>query len=107
LVNAATNTDIREVLDSEILTLSNLPPELNLRAEADPQTESAVVFFVNGFLQQPTQNRYPYALGGDFFGDYYPTPMLQTPTANLRIEAVPYLNEVQGIPGTINLKIVA
>ena len=72
LVNAASNTDIRPVLHGDTLVLSELPPELTIRAVATGGVGS-VVFGYDDMPSIQTENIFPYALAGDSpAGDYAP-----------------------------------
>ena len=72
LVNAASNTDIRPVLHGDTLVLSELPPELSLRAVVTGGVGS-VVFGYDDTPSIQTENISPYALAGDSpAGDYTP-----------------------------------
>jgi hypothetical protein len=72
LVNAASNTDIRPVLHGDTLVLSELPPELSIRAVVTGGVGS-VIFGYDGTPSIQTENISPYALAGDSpAGDYTP-----------------------------------
>jgi hypothetical protein len=72
LVNAASNTDIRPVLHGDTLVLSDLPPELSIRAVVTGGVGS-VVFGYDDTPSIQTENVAPYALAGDSpAGDYLP-----------------------------------
>jgi len=72
LVNAASNTDIRPVLHGDTLVLSELPPELSIRAVVTGGVGS-VIFDYDDTLSIQTENIAPYALAGDSpAGDYNP-----------------------------------
>lgn len=72
LVNAASNTDIRPMLHGDTLVLSELPPELSIRAVVTGGVGS-VVFGYDDTPSIQTENISPYALAGDSpVGDYIP-----------------------------------
>uniref|UniRef100_UPI0031409FD0 choice-of-anchor Q domain-containing protein n=1 Tax=uncultured Nitrospira sp. TaxID=157176 RepID=UPI0031409FD0 len=72
LVNASSNTDIRPVLYGDTLVLSELPPELSIRAVVT-ETPGSVVFDYDDTPAIQTENVAPYALAGDSpAGDYNP-----------------------------------
>ncbi len=74
LVNAATNTDIRPLLNDDWLVLAQLPPQLSVRAVTSGVTGS-VVFDFDGDPEYRTENAAPYSLGGDAGGDYAPVAL--------------------------------
>jgi CSLREA domain-containing protein len=72
LVNAASNTDIRPLLHGDTLVLSELPPELSIRAVVTGGAGS-VVFGYDGTPSIQTENISPYAIAGDSpAGDFTP-----------------------------------
>jgi CSLREA domain-containing protein len=72
LVNAASNADIRPVLHGDTLVLSELPPELSIRAVVTGSPGS-VIFDYDDTSSIQTENVAPYALAGDSpAGDYLP-----------------------------------
>jgi hypothetical protein len=75
LVDAATNTDIRPLLNDDWLVLSQLPPQLSVRATVYG-TPGSVVFGYNGNPNYRTENAAPYALSGDNNGDYAVQPLV-------------------------------
>lgn len=74
LVNAASNSDIRPLLHGDTLDLSELPPELSVRAVVSGAPGS-VVFGYDEVLSFNTENISPYSLGGDAGGDYTPVAL--------------------------------
>ena len=73
LVNADTNTDIRQLLHGDTLVLSELPPELSIRADLAGAPVGSVVFDYDDTTAIQTENVAPYALAGDNpVGDYHP-----------------------------------
>lgn len=72
LVNADSNTDIRPLLHGDTLVLSELPPQLSIRAVVTGAPGS-VVFGYDDTPAIQTENVAPYALAGDSpAGDYNP-----------------------------------
>ena len=69
LVDAQTDADIQELKSGDILDLSALPSQLNVRAEVEGPVES-VRFTLEPELLKRTENVPPYALFGDVAGDY-------------------------------------
>ncbi|MEO1253728.1 MAG: DUF5060 domain-containing protein, partial [Bacteroidota bacterium] len=69
LVDADSNTDIKEMIDGDTVNLFYLP-SLNVRAETIPDTVGSVGFSLNGNATFSTENIMPYALGGDMSGNY-------------------------------------
>ncbi len=97
LVNARTNHDIREIVDGDVLDLTQLPHQLNVRAEVAGHPES-VQFTLNGEMIQP-QNAAPYALFGDDEGDYQSGKF---ELGSYVLSAIPYSGRTAtGIPGTL------
>jgi subtilisin family serine protease/phage-related protein len=86
-VNADTDTDIGPLMDGDVINLATLPTEnLNVRANTKPDEVGSVKFYLNGSHFR-TENVYPYALAGDWLGDYFDwTPPVGTHT----LKAVPY-----------------
>jgi hypothetical protein len=78
---------------------------LNLRAVTNPPTVGVVHFYANG-VYQVSHTHYPYCLGYDNDGDYYPTAILKAP-GYLNVTAVPVRSgtENPGIKAEILLKI--
>lgn len=73
LVNAASNTDIHPLLHGDTLVLSELPPQLSIRADVAGTSPGSVVFGYDATPSIKTENVAPYALGGDDpAGDYIP-----------------------------------
>jgi hypothetical protein len=65
LVDAATDTDIRPLLHGDTLDLSELPPQLSIRAAVSGGGPGSVVFGLDADTSFQTENVSPYALGGD------------------------------------------
>ncbi len=72
LVNATDNSDIRTLVDNDILDLDTLPtPDLNIRAETSPATAGSVVFSLTGAeTYNRTENTAPFTFRGDSGGNY-------------------------------------
>ena len=84
LINADTDQDIGPLEDGDVLDLSKLPKNLNVRAGTNYATVGSVIFGLDGNPQYRTENVVPYALAGDASGDYWawtPTPGTHTLTA--------------------------
>jgi hypothetical protein len=73
LVNARTNQDIMEIKEGDVLYLDQLPAQLNIRANIEPQVVGSVYIQMDNKKYQRTDNDYPYTLGGDdaATGNYY------------------------------------
>jgi pectate lyase len=75
LINADTDQPIAnfDPLNNDItLNLASLPTRnLNIRANTSPATVGSVRFGLDGKSNYRTDNRAPYALGGDNSGNYY------------------------------------
>ncbi|GEM_PF-208363 len=96
LVNARNNQDIIELKDGDVLDLSRLPSQLNVRADVMGYPES-VQFALNDDEIQP-QNAAPYALFSDRDGDYKPGKFAE---GNYTLSATPYTGKTAtGIVGT-------
>ncbi len=87
LVNAATDKDLMELNDGDVLYLDNLPAELNIRANTAPVQVGSVVLQLNDWAKR-TENVAPYALAGDRNGNYHAMPAL-TP-GHYTLTATPY-----------------
>jgi hypothetical protein len=71
LINADTNSPIRELVEDDDLFLSGLPPNINIRADT-VGTVGSVQFKIDG-AEVKVENRAPYALAGDEpAGNYHP-----------------------------------
>ncbi len=68
LVDAATNKDIREIKNGEVIDLSALPAQLNIRAHT-PNKVGSIRFDLNTRVIR-TDNAMPYSLAGDMDGNY-------------------------------------
>ena len=72
LVNADTDRDILTITSGMTLSLSVLPRNLNIRANTTPSTVGSVELSLTGAQTHfENQNVAPYALFGDFQGDYF------------------------------------
>jgi len=98
LVNAETNSDIRVISDGDELNLTELPPDLNIRANTDPEEVGSVRFDYEGNSNFRTENVFPYALRGDRNGNYYKLD-LTAGQKNLTANPFPQGN-ANGSPGT-------
>ena len=71
LVDAASDTDIRELRNDDWLVLAQLPPQLSIRAIVGGAVGS-VVFGYAGNPAYRTEGVAPYSLEGDVSGNYVP-----------------------------------
>jgi hypothetical protein len=71
LVDAATDTDIGPLRNDDLLILTDLPPQLTVRAVVSGPVPGSVVFGYDANPTVHTEHEAPYALGGDGSGDYY------------------------------------
>ncbi len=67
LVNADTGLDIRPVEDGAVLDLSQLPPNLTMRADTDPPVVGSVMFRIDADPPRP-DNMPPYTISGEAVG---------------------------------------
>ncbi|MEM7131230.1 MAG: DUF5060 domain-containing protein [Chloroflexota bacterium] len=88
LVNAETEQDIAPLADGDTIVLSELPTQnLNIRANIEPAVVGSVRFALNGNQRFRTENVFPYALRGDWKGNYFVwNPAIGTHT----LTATPY-----------------
>lgn len=71
LVNADSDTDIREIMDGDTVDMRMLSSSnINVRANTDPAVVGSVKFWLGGTSQTRTDNTAPYSLYGDSNGDY-------------------------------------
>ena len=61
LVDADTDKDIRPVQDMAVLDLSQLPPNLSMRVDTDPEVVGSVVFRIDAGAPR-TENMAPYSI---------------------------------------------
>ena len=94
LVDASTNQDIGPLRTGDVLDLSALPAELNVRASTSPTVVGSVRFGVQGNANYRVENVFPYAIGGDTDGDYLTnwSPAIGSNT----ITATPFSDERAG-----------
>ena len=94
LVDATTDQDLGPLRTGDVLDLSALPAELNVRAATSPTVVGSVRFGYQGNAGYRTENVFPYAIGGDTDGDYLTNwaPALGSNT----ITATPYSAEQAG-----------
>jgi MYXO-CTERM domain-containing protein len=71
LVDADTDKDIRPIEDGAVLDLSQLPPNLTLRADTDPPMVGSVTFRIDAGMPR-TENVAPYSLTGHVNGNLFP-----------------------------------
>ena len=77
LIDAETDTRIRQLSDYDTLRLPLLPDEISIEAVAGNDADS-VVMRIDGVVSA-TENNAPYALGSDISGDFFPVPELRVP----------------------------
>ena len=72
LVNAATDQDIQTLNDGDVITINSFfSNDYNVRANTFPEEVGSVNFYINDYFIR-TENRAPYAVGGDNpVGDYW------------------------------------
>jgi hypothetical protein len=88
LVDATTDADIRPLRHDDWLVLSQLPPELSIRATVAAGTPgTSVVFGYAGDPAYHTENIAPYGLGGDVSGNFVP---VELPDGEQVLTATPY-----------------
>ncbi len=108
LVDSDTDMDIMMINDGDVININTLPvPNINIRANASSDSVESVLFTVNGNFYT-IENFVPYAIGGDFGGDYNATPFFQVGTYTLM--ATPYCEDGAegdaGTPLTITFELV-
>lgn len=77
LIDASSDTRIRQLSEYDTLRLPLLPDEISIEAVAGDEADS-VVMRIDGVVSA-TENNAPYALGSDISGDFYPVPELRVP----------------------------
>ncbi|MEM8899208.1 MAG: hypothetical protein AAGC85_13930, partial [Bacteroidota bacterium] len=108
LVDAETNTEIREIKDGDKLLLENVPPSFSIIAKVEgTRTTNRVFLDLNGPVnKERTERRVPYAVFGDNRGNYSGRPPR---TGTYDITAVPFYRDgslMEGRPLTVNFEIV-
>ncbi len=108
LVNATTNEVITTIAEGSTIDLTNLKTDgFNIIANTNTMQPGSVVFDFNKTLKYRTENNAPYALGGDYDGDYQPL-ILQI--GSNTITATPFTEAnasgITGLPLTVNFDIV-
>ncbi len=88
LINADTDQDIRQLVNNDTITFSQLPTRnLNVRANTNPFPVGSVSFDLNASINFRTESGAPYSLAGDNAGNYAPwTP----PLGNNTLKCTPY-----------------
>ncbi|MEM6768351.1 MAG: T9SS type A sorting domain-containing protein, partial [Bacteroidota bacterium] len=108
LVDAETNTEIREIKDGDKLLLENVPSSFTIIAKVEgTRTTDRVFIDLNGPVNnERTERRAPYAVFGDSRGNYSGRP----PVAGIYgITATPFYDEgglQAGTSLTINFEII-
>ncbi|MFN7117811.1 MAG: T9SS type A sorting domain-containing protein [Saprospiraceae bacterium] len=73
LVDATTHADILEITEGTVLDLSELPSDINVRANTNPASVGSVVFELSGATtRRQVETVGLYTLFGDNNGDYQP-----------------------------------
>lgn len=107
LVDADTDEDIGLMVDGATLDLSTLPPQLNVRANTNPEIVGSVRFALNDDDDYATENGAPYALAGDDGGDYRPWTL---GPGSYVLTATPYgeanAGGESGLPLTVSFEII-
>lgn len=90
LINTATNQEVRELTDGDVIDLATLPNgKLNIGASTTPTQVGSVVFDLSGTQTlQHTENFAPYALYGDDTHGKYLSGSL--PVGSYTLVATPY-----------------
>jgi PKD repeat protein len=98
LVDADTDTDLFVLTDGLQIPISSLPTlNLNIRAEAGPQTASVRLQLSGALAKTQVESFAPYALYGDINGDYNPQAFV---LGNYTIQATAFSgSSATGTPG--------
>ena len=76
LVNAESDQDIMPLNNGDVIYINQLPTDkLSIRAITNPPTVGSVRFEWDGNYNQRIENIAPYAINGDYNGDYTPFPL--------------------------------
>ncbi len=70
LVNADTDTDIQTLKNGDTIDLASVGTKLSIRANTVPSVVGSVRFGYDDDVSVRTENTAPYALAGDYRGDY-------------------------------------
>lgn len=106
LVNADTNQDIGAVEDGDTLVLSELPPNLTLRVQTQPNQVGSVSFSFPDNPNFQVENLLPYVINGDNEGDFIPYDMpLGDVTLTIAVFSEANLGGEAGIPLTVNFTV--
>ena len=73
LVNSQSNTDVRDLSSNDTIRIGSSLPEVSIKA-LPPTPAGSVVFYVDGAVYR-TENSAPYAIKGDYNGDYTAWPV--------------------------------
>jgi hypothetical protein len=92
LVDADSDTVIRELVDGETLTLSELPDSLNIQINTNPPVVGSLIIGLNGNPNFKLENHAPYTLFGDWGGNYYGGDL---PMGTFTLTGTPY-SEISG-----------
>lgn len=91
LVDVGANQDIGPLRDGDVLDLSTLPAQLNVRANTSPTVVGSVRFGYQDDANFRVENVAPYAIGGDTDGNYLTNWSPQLGTNAIR--ATPFTGE--------------
>lgn len=98
LVDAATGDAVRTIEDGDVLVIGNLPDEINIRVDTDPEDVGSVIIGYEGDPAFRVQNVPPFSLFGDRGGRYRSAPFFVP--GIYTISATPYTrNHGQGEAG--------
>jgi hypothetical protein len=108
LVDAGTDGDIGPLNDGDVINLALLEANyLNIRANTVPGDVGSVRFDLNGVVNVRTENVVPYALYGDWKGDYFNwSPAVGTYTLTATPFTGVWRTGVAGTPATITFEII-
>ncbi|WP_394749670.1 BspA family leucine-rich repeat surface protein [Spongiimicrobium salis] len=109
LVEAGSGNTILELTEGTVLNTATTASGINIRANTVSATVGSVVFSLNGPLNKNmTENVAPYALFGDFNGEYFGENL---PEGAYTLTATAFTEErgggIPGDPFTINFRVVA
>ena len=92
IVDATSDTELFELNDAAAISLSDLPPALNLVAKTNERVQS-VLFDLNQGFYKRLENVAPYAFLGDTRGDFLPG---QLPVGGHELVVKPYSDVMRG-----------
>lgn len=101
LVNADTDTDIKNIGYYEELDLSTLPPHLTIRVKTEPENLDKVIIINDGVTAR-TETAAPYSLFGDSNGNFASGNFSE---GSHYISAIPYLDNIENPWGNLSYRI--